>query len=172
MKGRQANVQRATVRESLCRVDPIGRNMRRGYAICRRVYNVPGANSLWHIDSNHKLISWRFVFHGCIDGFSRAIIHLECRTDNTAESVVELFNKGIGEFGLPSRVRGDRGVENGDVARLMIARRGENRGSFIAGRSVHDQRIERLWAEVNRVLSALYIGIFKFLGEDAIGSFG
>ena len=103
--------------------------------------------------------------HGCIDGFSRAIIYLECRTDNTAESVVELFNKGIGEFGLPSRVRGDRGVENVDVARLMIARRGENRGSFIAGRSVHNQRIERLWAEVNRVLSALYIGIFKFLEE-------
>ena len=74
-------------------------------------------NSLWHIDSNHKLISWRFVLHGCIDGFSRAIIYLECRTDNTAESVVELFIKGIGEFGLPSRVCGDRGVENVDVAR-------------------------------------------------------
>ncbi len=22
-----------------------------------------------HIDSNHKLIAWRFVFHGCIDGY-------------------------------------------------------------------------------------------------------
>ena len=165
LKGRRINVQRARVRESLCRTDPIGRNMRRRYAICRRVYNVPGANYLWHIDSNHKLISWRFVLHGCIDGFSRAIIYLECCTDNTAETVVELFSKGIDEFGLPSRVRGDRGVENVDVARLIIAHRGENRGSFISGRSVHNQRIERLWAEVNRVLSALYIGIFKFL-ED------
>ena len=34
LKRRQVNVQRARVRESLCRVDPIGRNMRRRYAIC------------------------------------------------------------------------------------------------------------------------------------------
>ena len=69
VKARNINVQRERVRENLHRLDSIGRNMRRQYAICR-VNDVPGPNLLWLIDSNHKLISWRFVIHGCVDGFS------------------------------------------------------------------------------------------------------
>ena len=76
LKGRGINVQRFRIRESLKRIDGIGRAVRRQYAMCRRTYSVRGANHLWHIDSNHKLISWRFVIHGCIDGYSRAIVYL------------------------------------------------------------------------------------------------
>ena len=38
-------------------------------AIFRRSYSVPGPNFLWHIDGNHKLIKYRLVIHGGIDGF-------------------------------------------------------------------------------------------------------
>lgn len=116
-----------------------------------------------HIDSNHKLIAWRFVFHGCIDGYSRTVIYLECCTNNRAYTVLTFFQQGVARFGLPYRVRGDRGGENTEVARYMIHNQGSERGSFIVGRSVHNQRIECFWADVNRVVSDFYKQLFQYM---------
>ena len=90
-------------------------------------YGMNKMHSFRHIDGNHKLISRRFVTHGCIDGYCRAIIYVTCSNNNQAATVLQLFQEGVHKFGLPSKVRGDHGVENEDVARYMIANQGLNR---------------------------------------------
>lgn len=64
------------------------------------------------------------VLHGSVDGFTRTIIYLQCLSNNRASSVLSLFLGGVHNFGLPSRVRCDHGMENIHVARFMLERRG------------------------------------------------
>ena len=50
-------------------------------------------------------------------------------------------------FGLPTRIRADRGGENTEVVQLMLQHPLHGPGSFITGQSVHNQCIERLWRD-------------------------
>lgn len=95
LRARGLRIQRWRVRQSLQEINPIGRAFRRRHAIRRRIYSVSNPNQLWHIDGNHKLVRWRMVFHGCVDGFSRAIIYLACIDNNRASSVLSLLLLGF-----------------------------------------------------------------------------
>lgn len=53
--------------------------------------------------------------------------------NNLASTVMSLFWEAMTEYGVPSRVRGDRGGENIRVAEWMTQKKGLNRGSFIVG---------------------------------------
>lgn len=126
----------------------------------RRVYQVPGANSLWHVNGHHSLVRWRFIIHAGVDGFSRMLVFLQCSTNNRADTVFSAFKGAIKDYGVPSRVRSDKGGENILVCQYMVAVRGLNRGSHIAGSSLHNQRIERIWRDVYRCVCATYHEIF------------
>ena len=100
------------------------------------------------------------VIHGGIDGYSRMVVYLACSTNNRASTVYTHFKAAIKEYGIPSRVRSDKGGENILVCHFMVAVRGTERGSHIAGSSVHNQRIERLWRDVYRCVCSTYHELF------------
>lgn len=105
---------------------------------------------------------WGFVTHGCIDGYSRLITYLVCSTNNKASTVLKSFVEATLSYGVPSRVRSDYGGENFEVALFMNMIRGADRGSHLTGESVHNQRIERLWRDVNNeVIHPLYLAFYK-----------
>ncbi|GBC47749.2 uncharacterized protein LOC109586461 [Rhizophagus irregularis DAOM 181602=DAOM 197198] len=84
---------------------------------------------------------------------------------NRWSSIIPRRMEACNTYGTPSRVRADRGGENIRVQRYMESFRGNGRGSFIAGSSVHNQRIERLWVDLKRILK-IYIIAFNYLEEN------
>lgn len=89
-----------------------------------------------HAYRHEGLIRWKIVFHAFIDGHARFITGIRASNNNRAQTVLDLFLDLIQVHGLPSRVRGDHGVENLLVAAYMGEVRGEGRGSYIWGRCI------------------------------------
>ena len=66
---------------------------------------------------------------------------MRCSNSNRADDVLGAFASACETYGVTSRVRCDHGGENVLVGVLMNLLRGLRRGSFITGRSVHNQSV-------------------------------
>ena len=155
-------IQCRHVRLSMKRVDGLGQVLRQRKVIQRKQYRVKQPNTLWHLNGHHKLIRWGIVIHGFVDGYSRTVnstswvlqckltsnlqvVALKASTNNRVMTVLELFLDALDEYGMPSRMRGDRGGENIYCAIYMVMRNGPDRSSFIWGSWVHLVLVLRPW---------------------------
>lgn len=93
---------------------------------------------------------------------------LQASDNNRSSTVFDQFVQATARYGVPSRIRCDHGGENNAVCLFMNIYRGLERGSAIRGRSVHNQRIERLWRDLWRGMTNVYHQLFTFLENDRI----
>ena len=106
------------------------------------------------------------------------ITGMRASDNNHGQTVLSLFVSAAQRYGVPSRLRGDHGVENIWVAAFMEHAHGEGRGSYIWGRyglsfhafsitycfrSVHNVRIEHLWVDVSHYCSQIWHDLFTTL---------
>jgi hypothetical protein len=107
-------------------------------------------------------------------------VSLTAQTNNRAHTVLMGFQWAVQQYGLPWRIRVDRGGENLLLAVYMIIKRGRNRGSCLWGSSVHynycdnfthyffrlhsNQRVERMWLELGKNFGRVWKAFFIRLG--------
>jgi hypothetical protein len=137
-------------------VNPLAAAARFQKTVQRVVYTVTEAMVLLHIDGCHHLDRYKIVIHGSICGGSHKVMWLQAANNNSAETVGALFMRFIKEYGVPKRVRSDHGGENLHVwgMLLLLQARGYSTQA-LTGRSVHNQRIERLWVDVKKVTRSI-----------------
>lgn len=170
----QLKVRQKTVMTLLQKIDPDGVEGRSRYRLKRRMYSVPGPNYMWHADGHDKLKRFGFAIYGIIDGFSRKILSLDVSTSNNDPKIIAFYYlKLIEKRGfIPTIIRTDHGTEVTIMEDIHVALRymhpDENAGdgSFLKGRSTHNQRIEAYWLQFRKHMGDFYMQLFKKMEVD------
>lgn len=158
MVNHHINVKHKTVAEVL---SPSA-HLRTAGRLRRRHYRSAGPCQTWHVDGYDKLKPYGFAISGCIDGFSRKLIWLECGPTNNDPNVIASYyiNAVEREHGTPSHIRTDKGTENGILAAIQSTFSGHERAHSY-GTSQSNQRIEQFWSYFRSMFSEHYMTLLK-----------
>ena len=115
--------------------------------VCLSFDTYRSPNSMWHLDSTHKLTRCKFIASGMADGHSRLIIWAHWLDNNRALITHQNFVKVTDDFSFPLQVWGNKGTEIRLIAKQMIILRYHRINSYIGGKLVHNVRIEWLRLE-------------------------
>ena len=126
---------------------------------CR--FAIPTSCNIFNAFITWKLIRWRFVTHGGIDGYSRTVVFLRFSTHSEARTVFSVFTDAVQERDLPDSVWTDLGRENVDIWCYMVEQH-SSISAVITACYAHNERIEHLWLEEENQLDCLNeIGLFR-----------
>ena len=165
-------VNQNTVRLLLHIIDPVGIENRRRNRLRRRMYQNPGPDFMWHVDSYDKLKPYGICINGAIDGYSRHVIWLEAYSTNSDPSIIaSYYIDAVKERkGCPKRIRADRGTENGHIEHMQRFLRNDHldeyaNQSFLYGSSNHNQRIEAWWGFLRTHCSQFWMNLFQTMKD-------
>ncbi|KAL3968992.1 hypothetical protein ACER0C_002821 [Sarotherodon galilaeus] len=166
-------VKRDDVMKILRELNPHGCQMRTRRRFIRRTYHSLGPNYMWHADGYDKLKPFGLAISGCIDGFSRKVLWLECGpTNNNPVVIAYYYLSCVGRLGVvPMRLRTDCGTENGIMAAVQCALRHHHddhfsgESSHMFGSSTNNQRIESWWSIYRKGRAQFWMELFADLRD-------
>ncbi|XP_055051829.2 uncharacterized protein [Misgurnus anguillicaudatus] len=166
-------VRRDDVMNLLRELNPRGCESRTRRRFTRRTYHSMGPNYMWHADGYDKLKPFGLAISGCIDGFSRKVLWLECGpTNNNPTVIAHYFISCVQNLGvIPMRLRTDCGTENGIMAAIQCMLRHHHSdyysgaSSHMYGSSINNQRIESWWSIFRKGRSQFWMELFADLRE-------
>lgn len=82
--------------------------------------------------------------------------------------MLQHFVSACMHYGVPARVRSDHGKENIQVGLFMNMLHGTQSNSVLTGRSIHNQRIERLWKDVFEQVVEYFYNLFYSMEDQEI----
>ncbi|XP_039665194.1 uncharacterized protein LOC120564368 [Perca fluviatilis] len=166
-------VTQETTRQCLKILDPQGVQLRRRNRLWRRLYQNPGPNFLWHVDSYDKLKPYGICINGSIDGFSRMVIWLHAFSTNNDPKVIAgyFIDEVLSRNGTPTRIRSDLGTENCYMEQMQIFMRHDHTDTFskncyLYGSSNHNQRIEQWWGFLRKQHAQFWMNLFQELKDS------